>query len=134
MDFKGKKVTVMGLGLYENGSGIAATRFLVAAGAKVTVTDLKTAAQLAPQIKRLGALRRKIKLVLGEHREADFKNADLILKNPGVPSTSKFLAIARENGVPIETDISLFFQLIARKRNYRHYGHARQKHHHHFDL
>ena len=116
MDFKGKKVTVMGLGLYENGSGIAATRFLVAAGAKVTVTDLKTAAQLAPQIKRLGALRRKIKLVLGEHREADFKNADLILKNPGVPSTSKFLAIARENGVPIETDISLFFQLIARKR------------------
>jgi len=112
----GKKITVMGLGLYEDGSGISATRFLVSRGAKVTVTDLKTRQQLAPQLKRMGALKNKVKLVLSEHREKDFKNVDLIVKNPGVPSTSKFLKIAKENQIPIETDISLFFQLVDKKR------------------
>ena len=111
-----KKVTVMGLGLYENGSGISATRFLVSQGAKVTVTDLKTTKELAVQIKRLGKLTKKIKFVLGRHREKDFKNIDLIIKNPGVRNTSKYLKIAVKNKIPIETDISLFFQLVSRKR------------------
>ncbi len=106
----------MGLGLYEQGSGISATRFLASQGAKITVTDLKTAEQLAPQLKRLGALKKKIKLVLGRHRAEDFKNVDLILKNPGAPSSSPYLKIAQEKNIPIETDISLFFQLIPRKR------------------
>lgn len=106
----------MGLGLYAEGSGIAATRFLVEAGAKVTVTDLKSAEQLAPQLKRLGALKSRIKLVLGEHREADFTSADLVVKNPGVPRTSKYLLLAQKNHIPIETDISLFFQLAERHR------------------
>ena len=113
---KGKKVTVMGLGLYKDGSGISATRFLVKAGAKVTVTDLKTAEQLSKQIKRLGKMAKKIKLVLGKHLESDFKNADLIIKNPGVPANSKFLQIAKVNNIPIFNDVSLFFQLVDRKR------------------
>jgi len=116
MNLKGKKVTVMGLGLYEDGSGISATKFLVDRGAKVTVTDLKTAEQLKDQLKRLRKIKSRIKLVLGEHREEDFKNADLILKNPGVPRTSKFLKIANDNNIPIQTDISLFFTLCDRKR------------------
>jgi len=106
----------MGLGLYENGSGISATRFLVEQGARVTVTDLKTREQLTDQVKRLGSLARKIKFVLGEHREEDFKNIDLLVKNPGVPNISKYLRIARENKIPIETDISLFFKLVPRER------------------
>lgn len=116
LDFKNKKVTVMGLGLYEDGSGISAVRFLLSQGAKVTVTDLKTKEQLADQIKRLGKSVKKITFVLGEHREEDFKNADLIVKNPGVPSSSKYLKIARDKNIPIETDISIFFQLVDRKR------------------
>ncbi len=106
----------MGLGLYENGSGISATRFLVKAGAKVTVTDLKTAEQLAPTVKRLGKLKDQIKLVLGKHEEKDFTDADLIVRNPGVPRKSKYLELARKNNIPVENDISIFFQLIDRKR------------------
>lgn len=106
----------MGLGLYKDGSGISATRFLLDGGAKVTVTDLKSADQLAAQIKRLGKAADKINFVLGRHQESDFENADLIVKNPGVPNTSKYLAIAVKNKIPIETDISLFFQLVDRKR------------------
>jgi len=71
---------------------------------------------LADQIKRLGQSAEKINFVLGRHREEDFKDADLVIKNPGVPSSSKYLKIARENNIPIETDISIFFQLIDRKR------------------
>lgn len=116
LKLKGKKITVMGLGLYEEGSGISATKFLVEAGAKVTVTDLKTEIQLADQLKRLGKMKSKIKLVLGKHQVSDFKTADLIVRNPGVPASSKFLKLARTNKIPIVNDISLFFQLIDRKR------------------
>lgn len=116
MDFKNKKITVMGLGLYKEGSGISATRFLVSQGAKVTVTDLKTKAELADQIKRLGPLAQKVDFVLGEHVEADFKHADMIIKNPAIPRYSKYLEIARKNNIPIETDISLFFKLVNRKQ------------------
>ena len=106
----------MGLGSYEEGSGIAAVRFLLAQGAKVTVTDLKTREQLAEQIKRLGPAAKKIGFVLGKHREADFRAADLVVRNPGVPKSSKFLQIARDRGIAIENDITLFFQLVDRKR------------------
>lgn len=102
----------MGLGLYGDGSGISATRFLIGKGAKVLVTDLKTREQLQDQIKRLGKTADKIKFVLGEHRESDFADADLIIRNPGVPRKSKFLQIAREHNIPIETDISLFMQMV----------------------
>lgn len=116
MDFKNKKITVMGLGLYKEGSGISATRFLLSRGAKVTVTDLKTKDELADQIKRLGQLAKKVNFVLGEHQESDFKNVDMIIKNPAIPRNSKYLAIARHNKIPIETDISLFFKLVNRKQ------------------
>jgi len=106
----------MGLGLYEYGSGISATKFLISQGAKVLVTDLKTRKDLAVSIKRLGKVANKVTFVLGKHRVEDFKNVDLIIRNPGVPKSSKYLQIAKKAGVPIETDISLFFQLINRKR------------------
>ena len=116
MDFKNKKITVMGLGLYKEGSGISATRFLLSRGAKVTVTDLKTKAELIDQIKRLGKLANQVRFVLGKHRESDFKNVDMIIKNPAIPRKSKYLEIARANNIPIETDISLFFKLVNRRQ------------------
>jgi len=116
MDFKDKKVTVMGLGLYLYGSGISATKFLVERGAKVTVTDLKSNQELDQQIKRLGPSAKKITFILGRHREQDFKNVTLVVKNPGVPSSSKYLKIATKYKIPIETDISIFFQLVDCKR------------------
>src|SRR3989338_4545664 len=105
LNLKNKKAVIRGLGLYQEGSGMAATRFLIGQGAKVTVTDLKTEKQLKLQLDRLGKLKKKITLVLGKHREPDFKNTDLVVKNPGVPKTSKYLRIARKNKIPVETDI-----------------------------
>lgn len=104
--FKGKKVLVMGLGLH--GGGLESARWFACQGARVTVTDLRNRNVLLPSIKRLEKY--PIRYVLGKHRKSDFKKADLIIKNPGVPKNSEFLATARGAGVPIETDISIFLQ------------------------
>lgn len=107
LDFKNKKITVMGLGLH--GGGVSVAKFLAKQGSKITVTDLKSRVQLKSSIAKLKSF--KIKYVLGKHNMADFKTADMIIQNPGVPSNSKYLALARKNKIPIETDLSLFFKL-----------------------
>jgi UDP-N-acetylmuramoylalanine--D-glutamate ligase len=112
INFKGKKVTVMGLGLH--GGGLSVTKFLCKSGAKVTVTDLKSKKELETSIRQLKNL--PVKYVLGRHELADFTNADLIIQNPGVPRTSEYLTVARKNKIPIETDLSLFFKLCPSKK------------------
>ena len=105
-DLRGMRATVMGLGLH--GGGLAAARFLIRHGARVTVTDLRDETALRPSLERLcGPLR----LVLGRHEEHDFATADLVIKNPGVPAGSRFLNAARQAGTPVENDISLFRRL-----------------------
>lgn len=114
MDFqnlKNKKVVVMGLGLL--GGGVEVVKWLYKKGANVLVTDLKTKKELAESLNKLKNL--DVKYVLGEHREKDFKKADLIIKNPGVPRDSKYLKIARKNNIPVESDLSLFFRLFKGK-------------------
>lgn len=112
-DFKNKKVTIMGLGI--SGGGVGAAKFFAKAGAKVLVTDLKTKSRLRDSLRCLKGLPacagRPVRYVLGRHRKEDFKNADLIIKNPGVPNESEFLALAKNSGVPIETDVGIFFEL-----------------------
>ena len=101
-DLRGLKITVMGLGL--NGGGTAAANFLAKAGAKVTVTDLNDEKRLKLSIEALNGL--PIRFVLGKHREQDFLEADITIKNPAVPKTSRYLGLCKR----IETDISLFLR------------------------
>lgn len=105
LNLRGKRVLVMGLGL--QGSGMAAARYLVEQGAVVRVTDMKSAEVLAPSVKALEGL--PIEFVLGQHREEDFLWADIVIRNPGVPSSSPYLRLAREHGARIEMEIGLFF-------------------------
>jgi UDP-N-acetylmuramoylalanine--D-glutamate ligase len=104
-DLRGLKATVMGLGL--NGGGLASARFLAAAGAEVTVTDMKDEVALADSIAALEGL--PIRYVLGRHEIADFAEADLMVKNPAVRPDSPYLLAAKA----VETDISLFLRLSA---------------------
>lgn len=98
-------VTVMGLGL--NGGGLAAASFFAERGSQVTVTDLKSAAELEPSVKKLSGFS-NIRFVLGEHRIEDFKTADLVIKNPGVKREGN---IYLQNARRIESDISVFLSL-----------------------
>lgn len=106
-EFKGKKVLIMGLGL--NSGGVGSARWFCNQGASVTVTDLKTKDQLNLAIEQLEGL--KIKYVLGEHRDIDFLNADIIVKNPDVPNNSQYLQIAKNKKIPVVMDASLFYEL-----------------------
>ena len=106
--FKNKKITVFGLGLH--GGGVGTVKFLVANGAKVIVTDIKTREQLLPSLEKLKGLK-NIQYILGQHRSEDFTNVDMVIKTPPVPWTDKNIKLALENNVPVEMDSSLFFKL-----------------------
>lgn len=90
-----------------NGGGLASARFLASHGAIVTVTDLRDEETLAPSIEQLKDY--PIRYVLGKHEEEDFRQAEMVIKNPAVPLTSPFLQMARR----IETDLSLFLSLCS---------------------
>ncbi len=101
-DLNGMRATVMGLGLH--GGGLAAAQYLAAHGAEVTVTDLRDEQVLAPSLEQLSGT--SYRAVLGRHENEDFTKVDLVIKNPGVPRSSHYLALARR----VETDISLFLR------------------------
>ncbi|WP_333691657.1 UDP-N-acetylmuramoyl-L-alanine--D-glutamate ligase [Chloroflexus sp.] len=108
----GKRVVVMGLGVHGGGLGVA--RWLLRQGAEVTVTDLASAEVLAESIARLDAfaaeLGARVQYTLGEHRAEDIAIADMLVVNPAVRPDSPWLALARSHGVPIETEMTLFFR------------------------
>lgn len=107
--FKDKKVTVMGLGLLGRGIGDAA--FIAEAGAaEVLVTDVKTEEQLAESVAKLREYK-NVQFVLGEHRNQDFVDRDLILVAAGVPMNSPYLKVANGAGVPLKQSAALFAEL-----------------------
>ena len=106
--FKGKKITLMGLGIL--GRGVNVAKFLAECGVELTVTDLKTEDQLAPSLKKLSKFP-KIKYVLGRHDPADFSGKDMVIKVAGAPLDSPYIAEAIKNNIPIEMDASLFAKL-----------------------
>lgn len=103
--FKGKKITVIGLGLL--GRGVGDVRYLSECGAELIVTDQKTADMLAPSLDALKGLP-NITYVLGEHRLQDFQGRDLILKAAGIPLDSPYIAEARAHGTPIRMSADVF--------------------------
>ena len=111
-ELRGKRVTVMGLGLH--GGGIGAIIFLAEAGANVLVTDLKAESELKASLNKLKNIS-GIEYVLGQHREEDFLDTDMILKNPAVPWTNKYIQLALKKNIPVEIDSSLFFKLCKNK-------------------
>jgi UDP-N-acetylmuramoylalanine--D-glutamate ligase len=106
--FKGKKVTIMGLGLL--GKGLGDALFIARCGAEVTITDFKTKDQLAASVAQLKKFK-NVQFVLGEHRMQDFENADIVLKAQGVTLDSPYIAHARKNNVPVRMDDELFVSL-----------------------
>ena len=108
-NMKGKKVLIMGLGSYKEGSGISAAIFLARSGADVLITDLRKKEELTDQIKKLEKFN-NVKYVLGKHKESDFENCDIVIKNPSVPKDSKFLKLARKNKAKILNDWTLFME------------------------
>lgn len=105
-----KHVLILGLGLYPQGSGVSALRYLYSQGAKLIVSDMKSLKDLEPQLKRLKSLK-GIRYIFGTH-DLPLQGIDLIVKNPGVRADHPLISQAKTLSIPIETDISLFMQEV----------------------
>ncbi|MBS0211383.1 MAG: hypothetical protein JSS27_20770 [Planctomycetes bacterium] len=106
-DLAGRRVTLWGLGTH--GGGLAAAEFLVGQGARLTITDLASAATLEKSLDRLRALPVE-RYALGGHDEALLDDTELIVVNPAVPRDTPLLAQASKRGIPITSEIELFLQ------------------------
>lgn len=106
-NWRGKRVTVAGLGTF--GGQIAAARFFLGLGAGVVVTDKKSREALEDSLLEVEAL--GATAVLGGHNEDDFTKADLVVASPAIPDESPYLAAARKAGVPVTHEMDIFFDL-----------------------
>ena len=107
-DWRGARVTVMGLGRF--GGCLGAIRFLADRGARVTVTDVQPEDRLAESLAELDGLP-LAGMHLGGHRDEDFTSTDFVVASPAVPRDNRYLAMARSAGVVISSEMNLFWQL-----------------------
>ncbi len=106
-NISGKRVTVVGLGLFGGGEGAA--RFFSALGASVTVLDLKSKEQLSPAVARLSDL--PIKFRFGAHNQADIDSSDLVVLNPAVPRDCDIVDRALNRDIPLTSPMNVFLCL-----------------------
>ena len=101
MELKNRRVLVVGLGR----SGMAAALFLRDRGARVTVSDTRSAAALGAEIPAL--LEAGIMVESGGHGLLTFRRQDLIVVSPGVPLETPEVAQAAALGVPVIGELEL---------------------------
>src|SRR5882672_11406235 len=106
MDLKNKRVLVVGLGK----SGLSAAMFLRAQGARVTVSDTRSAAALAKEIPAL--LEHGISVESGGHGLLTFRRQDLIVVSPGVPMDTPELVQVQAFGLPVIGELELAAQFL----------------------
>jgi len=113
MDFAGKRAVVMGLGRF--GGGIGAARFLASRGASVLVTDQASEEQLTSSLAALADC--AVETRLGEHRETDFTEADVVVVNPAInPHRNHYVQAARASGVTITSEIRLLVERLPNRQ------------------
>ncbi|MDN5293529.1 MAG: UDP-N-acetylmuramoylalanine--D-glutamate ligase [Eubacteriales bacterium] len=89
-------------------SGIAAALFLRQKGVEVTLCDIKTAAELEESLKEydLGG----VELFAGGYPPVKGKAFDLVVMSPGVPLTVPPVKEAREEGIPVISELELAYR------------------------
>ena len=100
----GKRVLVLGLAR----QGTALARFLVQAGAEVTVSDLRDEAALAEPLAELADL--PIQYVLSGHPLSLLERADLLCLSGGVPVYIPIVVEAQRRFIPLSNDAQLFLE------------------------
>jgi len=108
LNFKGKKITIMRIGLLGRGVGDAA--FLAAAGAQVLVVDDAPQSVMQPSVDAL-AQYPNVTFKFGPYDTADFISADYVLVGAGTPIDSPELIAAKLAGVPLKQSAAWFAEL-----------------------
>ncbi|MCB0411073.1 MAG: UDP-N-acetylmuramoyl-L-alanine--D-glutamate ligase, partial [Bdellovibrionales bacterium] len=105
-DLKDRRILIVGLAR----TGVALSKFLSKNGAKVTVSDHKSKAELANFLEQMEGL--NVTLELGGHTPKTFLNQDLIVLSPGVPPHLKLFDYARSQGVKVTGEFEFCSQFV----------------------
>ena len=105
MELKDRRVLVVG---FER-TGEALCGFLLGRGARVRVTEKKTAGELGAKIEAWR--QRGVVFETGGHAPGSFLDADLIVPSPGVPPLPGILE-AQAKGIPVVSEIELAFRFL----------------------
>lgn len=103
--FKGKKVLVVGLGK----TGFALINLFTQWGCEIKVTDIKPIFDLNKQVKRLKKITPVPTMTLGEHKNEDFIDADIVIYSSSVDPSLPQLQVAREHGREVYSDFAFAY-------------------------
>ena len=105
-EYQGKKVLIVGLGK----TGFALINLFKTINCDIKVTDIKPIFDLNKQVKRLKKLSPQPAMTLGEHRDEDFIEADLVVYSSSVDPNLPQLIVAREHGREVHSDFSFAYK------------------------
>ncbi len=106
--FKGKRVTVMRIGLL--GRGIGDTAYLAEAGADILVVDAASVEVMQPAVDQLQQYK-NINWKFGPYDFSDFKDADIVLVGAGAPLDEPVLLQCQKAGVRLVQSAALFAEI-----------------------
>ncbi len=106
--FKNKRVAIIGLGAH--GEMVADIKFLIKAGAIVSLYDLRSEAVLKSHLVFLRSVG-LVSYVCGSIPEDDLLDMDIVILSQEYPRDSSFLHSLKEKNIIIEYPESLFFRL-----------------------
>jgi UDP-N-acetylmuramoylalanine--D-glutamate ligase len=112
--YRGRTVLVVGAAR----SGVAAAEFLLASGARVVLTDIKSEESLAvplDSLKNLAKTSGELTLELGGHHAESFRAADFVLVSPGVPMALPCIEESRLAGIPVLAEVELAYRHLRGK-------------------
>lgn len=104
--YRGKKVLIVGLGK----TGFALINLFNQWGCDIKVTDIKPIFDLNKQVKRLKKINPNPSMTLGEHKDEDFIEADIIVYSSSVDPNLPQLKVAQAHGREVYSDFSFAYQ------------------------
>ena len=103
---KGKKIAVVGLGK----TGVALSKFLHQAGARVVISDHKSEAELSEYLDEVKGL--PFKLELEGHNPKTFIQQDCVILSPGAPAHLKLFEYVRSRGIEVTGEFEFASRFI----------------------
>lgn len=105
--FSNKKILLFGLGILGGGKGSLTT--FQSIPCEIVITDQKTEAEFGPALEQLD--RKNVHhMTLGSHIFEDIDWADVIIKNPAVPTSNEFIQYAIKQNKHVTTDAALYLK------------------------
>ena len=104
--YRGKKVLIVGLGK----TGFALINIFNQFECQIKVTDIKPIFDLNKPVKRLKKIKPQPQMTLGEHRDEDFLEADVIVYSESVNPNLPQLVKAREHGREVYSEFAFAYK------------------------